>query len=280
MPFSGVAIADVNVGQTETVTVKLSTAANGTLTNLSGGSYNATTGVYTDSGSAAAITAALDGLIFTPTAHQVAAGQTITTSFTISDIDSAGAAASEDATSVVTTATASASAIPSDILFQNDSGGLALGQVDGPVIASGGALGWNPGSSWFAMATGAFYTGDTDDVLWQNQDGTVALWKVLGADVLSANVAGWNPGPSWHIKGTGDFYSDGNTDVLWQNDNGTVALWDMNGSTVTQGSVLGWNPGASWHVAGTGDFYGDGNTDVLWQNDDERRRCGTCRAAR
>ena len=135
-------------------------------------------------------------------------------------------------------------------------------------LASGGALGQNPGPSWFAMTTGAFYTGDTDDVLWQNQDGTVALWKVLGADVLSANVAGWNPGPSWHIKGTGDFYSDGNTDVLWQNDDGTVALWDMNGSTVTQGSVLGWNPGASWHVAGTGDFYGDGNTDVLWQNDD------------
>ena len=90
-PFSGVTIADANPNQTETVTVTLSAAANGTLSNLGGGSYDATTGVYTDTGTVAAVTAALDGLVFTPTANQVAPGLTVTTSFTISDKDSAGA---------------------------------------------------------------------------------------------------------------------------------------------------------------------------------------------
>ena len=102
-PFSGVTIADTNAGQTESVTVTLSAAANGTLSNFGGGSYNATTGVYTDTGIATAVTAALDGLVFTPTANQVAPGQTVTTTFTISDKDTLGVTATNSTTTVVAT---------------------------------------------------------------------------------------------------------------------------------------------------------------------------------
>jgi uncharacterized repeat protein (TIGR03803 family) len=105
-PFSNVTITDQNVAQTETLIVTLSSPANGTLTNLGGGTYNATTGVYTDTGSAAAVTTALEGVVFMPTAQQAQAGQTVTTTMSINVADTAGLSAANDATSVVTTGTA------------------------------------------------------------------------------------------------------------------------------------------------------------------------------
>ncbi len=91
MPFSGVTIADNgtsdgSTAQTQTVHVTLDTAAKGSFTTLNGFT-NAGGGDYTFSGTAAAATTAIRGLVFTPTANRVAPGSTETTTFTISTND-------------------------------------------------------------------------------------------------------------------------------------------------------------------------------------------------
>ena len=103
-PFSGVSISDVDFGQTETVTVTLSVAANGALSSVDGGTYDGSTGVYSITGTDAAVTSAVDALVFTPTAHQVVPGGSVTTTFTIAATDTADGASSNDATSVTATA--------------------------------------------------------------------------------------------------------------------------------------------------------------------------------
>ena len=64
-PFTGVTVAD-DASQIETVTVTLSNALDGSLSNLGTGSYDPDAGVYTTTGSASDVTADLQGLVFMP----------------------------------------------------------------------------------------------------------------------------------------------------------------------------------------------------------------------
>ncbi len=86
-PLASVTVADLDTGQTESATLTLSSTLNGTLSNFAGGTYNAATGVYTVSGSTTAVTAALRGLVYTPTIHEVTPGQVVTTGFNLSVTD-------------------------------------------------------------------------------------------------------------------------------------------------------------------------------------------------
>ena len=100
-PFSAVTIADANVNATDTLTIKLG-GAGGTLADgrgFSGLATTATPGVYTLSGTAAAITGELDALTFKPKAGLP--NTTSTTTFTLSDTSSAGATPRVDNTTSV-----------------------------------------------------------------------------------------------------------------------------------------------------------------------------------
>ncbi len=93
-PFAALALADPNVSQTESVSVTLSDAQHGTLTNLGGGAYDPVAGIYTLAGLAALVQAALQGLLFVPAPHRAAAGGQVTTGVAVAVQDAAGGTAS------------------------------------------------------------------------------------------------------------------------------------------------------------------------------------------
>jgi hypothetical protein len=86
-PFAAVTVSDLDIGQTEQATITLSSLADGTLSNVGIGTYDAVHGIWTASGSAASVSAAIEALVFTPTAHQVAPGATVTAGFSLSVTD-------------------------------------------------------------------------------------------------------------------------------------------------------------------------------------------------
>jgi Ca2+-binding RTX toxin-like protein len=149
----------------------------------------------------------------------------------------------------------------SDVLWQNDNGGVAIWQMNGNQVTALG-VGSLP-NDWHVVGIGDFNGDGKSDVLWQNDNGGVAIWQMNGNQVTALGV-GSLPN-DWHAVGIGDFNGDGKSDVLWQNDNGGVAIWQMNGNQLTALGV-GSLPN-DWHAVGIGDFNGDGKSDVLWQNE-------------
>ena len=130
-PFSGVTIADPNSGASDTLTITVS-GAGGTLsgTGLSGGSG----GVYTLSGTAAAVTSALDALSFAPKAGSP--GTSSTTTFTLSDLSNADATATVNTTtSVVDKDPAAAPTIGGTVAGQATTSEAAVKPFSGVTIA-------------------------------------------------------------------------------------------------------------------------------------------------
>ena len=99
-PFKGVTIGDANAGATDTLTITIG-GAGGKLADGAGfsGLHNAGAGVYWLSGTAAAITGELDALVFTPKAGSP--NTSSTTTFTLSDLSSAGGPPAVDSTTSV-----------------------------------------------------------------------------------------------------------------------------------------------------------------------------------
>ena len=134
-PFAAVTVTDPDAGQTETATIAYA-AANGTLSDPNAAADHGTLGLgsYTVSGTAAQVQADLRGLVFTPTAHEVAPGQTVTTGFALSVSD--GLATAADATtSVLATATNDPPTITGTKAGQPATGTTAVSPFAGVTIA-------------------------------------------------------------------------------------------------------------------------------------------------
>ena len=131
-PFATVAIGNSsNPTQSEVVTVRPTQPTFGTLSNLGGGSDVG--GIYTFTGTAAQVTAELQGVVFTPVNNQIPAGTTETAGFIIAADDANNAQVTDDTTSVVI---ASVDDPPS--LKVADAGADAV--VGGPAVAATGGV--------------------------------------------------------------------------------------------------------------------------------------------
>jgi hypothetical protein len=191
-PFSNVVVTDYAPGQLETVTVTLSAASHGALSSLDSGSYDASSGVYTVTGTAADVSASLDNLVFTPTA----ADQLVKTNFAINVVDSAGDRAFNHSTSVTsaqpeTIATNGVTTLaslgnPNNVndtyMVQNINGSVvAYLTLDGsPVLVNQFPAGWTP--------VGAKQTGTGYEVAWVSTAGMYVVWNVASNGAYTGNA--------------------------------------------------------------------------------------------
>ena len=191
-PFSGLVVADPTPGQIETVTVT-PFAQDGSFSRLGSGSV--ANGVYTVTGAPQTVTAALEALTFNPTFHQVTAGQTVTTGFTVTATDTAGYSRTDATTSVIATATDEAPSITGAIANQAASGSISpfssvvIGDPDGRLTETvsvkltdpaGGTLS-NLGNGSYNAATGVYTTVGTASATTANLDQVVFTPASAGA---------------------------------------------------------------------------------------------------
>ncbi len=154
-----------------------------------------------------------------------------------------------------------------DILWRNDSGYVAMWQMNGLAIGQGGGVASLPGN-WTIADSAGDYNGDgRSDILWRNDSGYVAMWQMNGLSILAGGGVSSLPA-DWHIvSGAGDYNGDGRSDILWRNDSGYVAVWLMDGFNIIGGGGIASLPN-DWHIeSGAGDYNGDGKSDILWRND-------------
>ncbi len=276
--FAKAVVTDGNAGATDTAVVQLSTVS-GVLTDpnaaADGSSFNAATGTYSVSGTAAAVTQALEGLVFTPKAYSLTPASGFSTTLKLTVTSSAGTS------STPTVATDSATVVSTfgALVPNNFSPGGSVGATSGLIVqhASGAALLYsstgqavvslgNAGASWHIVATGDFDGDGNADLLLQNDSGALVDYLMNGTSIASGHSLG-NPGSNWHVRGTGDFNGDGRSDLVVQSDAGSMVVLETDGSRLVAGVSLGSLPGG-WAVEGVGDFNGDGRPDLLVQGPD------------
>ena len=254
-PFSNVIVADSN-GQPETLTLTVSAPAHGTLSNLGSGSYNSATGVYTVTGTAAEVTAALDNLAFTPTV----ADQAIKTTFAIRVADSSGNTAFDNTTTVtaahpITIATNGVTTLASlgnpngtndTYVVQNISGSVvAFLTFNGSAVTVGEFGPWTP--------VGAIQTGSGYEVAWGNsQTNQYTVWNVDSNGAFTGSATGilssTNPTQLQELEGVEANFSENGNHGKFLPGAGTPATpsttgLGANGQLAAVGNLYELNPG-------------------------------------
>ncbi len=251
-PFTGVTITDPSIGQDETLTVALSPAGGGTLSNLGGGSFNPATGTYTITDSPGSVSAALAGLVFTPAAP--AGGLLATTAFTLT-VTGPGGSATDTASSVTTV-----TQLPPYLGLAANQYRFAVSASGGPPVFSGGggiteSLVSNPlqGGVYAvpAGAAAAYLGGTADATLYNPTPSGALLVGNAGNDQILAGI-----GPDTVVTGTGAnrvLLGSGNAVVISAGQD-QIAGGSGNAS-ITSGSnnpLIFLGPGANTVTAGVG----------------------------
>ena len=151
-----------------------------------------------------------------------------------------------------------------DLLWRQNSGALAIWDINGPTITSSNAVTYQgnavaPDASWSVGGIGDFNRDGNADILWRQSSGAISIWLMNGSAVQSSAPITYQgnqvaPDASWSIVEVGDFNGDGGADLLWrQNGTGLLSEWLMNGSQIMQSqtpSSLGNQvvPDGNWAV--------------------------------
>ena len=139
-PFANIRIVDAT-GQNETITVAEADPSSGSLSSAGAGSYDARTGIFTVSGAPAAVTAALQALVFTPAIVQ---GAPQTASFDVTASDGTASATDTATTVTVEHGTLTVSGQTIDGTAPATSTALEFTDAAGTNVILGGSLGLRP----------------------------------------------------------------------------------------------------------------------------------------
>ncbi len=284
--------------QTLNLAVTLDGANKGAFTNLSGGTYNASNGVYTLTGTATALTAAIDALVFIPTINHLAPGSSETTTFTIAVTDSSSRTVSDITTSVIATSVNDAPTITGLIAGQQIRDGQTIrpfaraiiNDVDSPVQRLSVTIAQDDPSkgtlfdsaSYFTTRTYSFSSASEANSYIQNLTFRPTTdHSTLGVVFMTGFTVSINDGITTTVDSTAtvttnasildnaptDFFGKGKSDILLQNAlTGQSYVWETDGTRLIGSGSVGWIPGREWQAKGTGDFNGDGRADILLQN--------------
>jgi hypothetical protein len=238
------------------------------------GSYNATTGVLTLTGTAslAAYQAALDSITFASTSGNPSDWDTDlsrTVSWTVTD----GTLSSNTIASTIIVGATPQSSTPAgtaaDMILRNGTNGdYVIFDIGNNAILGANALG-QVGQEWQVADLGGFYGTDTSDMLIRNSNtGVFDIYDISNNAITSTAITIGQVGLEWTVAGFGDFSGNANeTDMLIRDsNNGVFLIYDISDNAITIGVDIG-QVGPEWTVAGFGDFSGHpGETDMLMRD--------------